>query len=85
MRVRPLQGAHELAAVLKENKTLELLDMADNRISSGGATDLARALDVNQGIKSLMLSGNGIAGPGAQEIALVRPGNRARLHLLTRT
>ena len=62
-------GAHDLAEVLKLNKTLEVLDIGDNRISSVGATDIARALEVNTGILSLMLSGNGIAGPGAQELA----------------
>ena len=57
------RGAEAIGEVLKENKTLQFLDLSSNRIEKG-TESLAQGLMHNQTLRSLQLNGNPIGDRG---------------------
>jgi hypothetical protein len=62
-------GARELAVALRQNNTLEILDLMSNDIGSIGASALADALVANDALKDLNLQYNSIGDDGVTSIA----------------
>jgi len=62
-------GAVLFANMLRENKTLQVLNMGSNSIGSAGAELLAMALHDNDTLEELILYGNNIDAVGAYHIA----------------
>ena len=58
------RGATALAEVLKENRTLQQLNVGYNSIGQGGATALAEMLKENSSLKHLNLDDDSIGGKG---------------------
>jgi hypothetical protein len=74
--------ARPLAAGLRENGALRVLDVSDNGLTDGALTpSLAAALWDNRTLTSLDLSGNGIGDEGAAELARGLSRNTALLTL----
>ena len=69
-------GANALVEVLKENRTLEQLDVSWNSIGQGGATTLAEMLKENRTLQLLDVSGNTIGQGGATALAEMLKENR---------
>ena len=62
-------GATALAEMLKENTTLQQLNISGNSIGQGGATALAEMLKENTTLQQLNISGNSIGQGGATALA----------------
>ena len=63
------RGATALAEMLKENGTLQQLDVSNNSIGQGGATALAEMLKENGTLQQLNVCGNSIGQGGATALA----------------
>lgn len=61
--------AKVLAAILKENSTIENIGLFNNRIGDEGVAALAKALRVNSTLQSLELITNQICADGAKAMA----------------
>lgn len=61
-----------IAQVLKRNRTLKVLNLADNRIDGAGLALLAEALKYNSTLETLDLSNNPCCGPLSEGIAALR-------------
>ena len=70
------EGATALAEMLKENRTLQQLDVSGNSIGQGGATALAEMLKENRTLQQLDVSGNSIGQGGATALAEMLKENR---------
>ena len=70
------RGAATLAEMLKENRTLEQLDVNHNSIGDGGATALAEMLKENRTLQQLNVSLNSIGVGGATALAEMLKENR---------
>ena len=62
-------GACEIAELLKENSSLEILDMRGNAIGDDGVTALGRALEVNSTLRSLELASSNSSSIGISALA----------------
>jgi Ran GTPase-activating protein (RanGAP) involved in mRNA processing and transport len=62
-------GAKAVAETLRENKTLQIIDLSGNNIGPEGAKELAEALKVNGSLKEIYLRGNQIGDEGAKALA----------------
>ena len=69
-------GARILAKALKNNQTLQVLDLECNEIGSAGAQALAKALENNQMLQVLNLTWNQIGSAGAQALAKALENNQ---------
>ena len=63
------EGATALAEMLKENRTLQQLNVHSNSIGQGGATALAEMLKENRTLQQLDVGGNSIGQGGATALA----------------
>ena len=70
------RGVTALVEMLKENRTLQQLDISGNSIGGGGATALAGMLKENRTLQQLDVSGNSIGGGGATALAGMLKENR---------
>ena len=70
------RGVATLVEVLKENRTLQLLNIGRNSIGKGGATTLAEMLKENRTLQQLNVSSNSIGDGGAIAIAEMLKENR---------
>ena len=70
------RGATTLAEMLKENMTLQQLDISNNSIGIGGATALAEMLKENRTLQQLYISNNSIGVGGATALAEMLKENR---------
>ena len=70
------EGATALVEMLKENRTLQQLDVRDNSIGQGGATALAEMLKENRTLQQLDVSDNYIGQGGATALAEMLKENR---------
>lgn len=61
-------GASVVGGALKENATLQFLDVSSNRVGAVGAEALAEGLKENQTLRSLQVNGNPIGDAGAMKI-----------------
>jgi len=61
-----------IAQVLKRNRTLKVLNLADNRIDGSGLALVAEALKYNSTLETLDLSNNPCCGPLSEGIAALR-------------
>jgi hypothetical protein len=68
----PQNGVSYIAQVLKRNRTLKVLNLADNRIDGSGLALLAEALKYNSTLETLDLSNNPCCGPLSEGIAALR-------------
>ena len=77
------RGAATLAEVLKENRTLQQLDVSINSFGNGGATALAEMLKENRTLQQLNVSFNSIGNGGATALAEMLRENRTlqQLHV----
>lgn len=64
------EGAAKLAALLKTSN-LQLLAIANNKVTSEGMTALVEALRVNKSLTTIVLYGNPIGDEGAAALATV--------------
>ncbi|ORY32099.1 hypothetical protein BCR39DRAFT_524149 [Naematelia encephala] len=65
-------GVGYIAQVLKRNRTLKVLNLADNGILPAGLAALAEALKYNSTLETLDLSSNPCSGPSLEGIAALR-------------
>ena len=70
------KGAITLVKVLKENRTLQQLNVSRNSIGKGGATALAEMLKDNRTLEQLDVFGNSIGGGGATALVEMLKENR---------
>ena len=63
------RGAATLAEMLKENRTLQQLNISDNSIGGEGATALAETLKENRTLRQLEVTNNSIGDEGATTLA----------------
>ena len=70
------RGATTLAEMLKENTTLQQLNISNNSIGDGGATALAEILKENTTLQQLNISNNSIGFGGATALAEILKENR---------
>ncbi|CAE8601404.1 unnamed protein product, partial [Polarella glacialis] len=70
------QGAEQMAAALRENRTLTSLAMTDNSIGDQGAEQMAAALRENRTLTSLAMTDNSIGDQGAEHMAAALRENR---------
>ena len=69
-------GATVLVEMLKENRTLQQLDVGGNSIGDGGATALAEMLKENRTLQQLDVKANSIGDGGATALAEMLKENR---------
>jgi hypothetical protein len=67
------EGAGHLAVALRQNRTLEDLDLDNNCITHSGAAVLAATLPFNQTLKCLLLSENPVGDDGVEALAKAVP------------
>jgi len=72
-----VEGAKGLAAVLKENSTIEKIVWLKDRIGDEGVAALSEALKVNSTLQTLNLCGNDIGDEGAKALAASLKTNKA--------
>ncbi|KZO90783.1 hypothetical protein CALVIDRAFT_558476 [Calocera viscosa TUFC12733] len=65
-------GVTYIAQVLKRNRTLRVLNLAENRIDEKGLSALAEALKYNETLETLDLSGNPCCGPSLEGVTSLR-------------
>ena len=71
-------AAEVLAEALCGNKTLERIDLQNNKIGDEGAKELARALKANTSLETILLAGNARAPPPwRRPSARTRPSGRS--------
>ena len=70
------RGATALAEMLKENRTLQQLNVSHNSIGHGGATALVEILKENRTLQQLTVSSNFIGDEGATTLAEMLKENR---------
>ena len=58
-------GAAQVSNAIKENATLQFLDLSSNRVGLEGATFIAEGLKENQTLRSLQINGNPIGDTGS--------------------
>ena len=72
------EGAKAVASILKENSTIEVVDLSENYIIGvEGAKVIAEALKQNASLQKLYLSSNSIGAEGAKAIAEALKENRS--------
>ena len=76
------RGAITLAEMLKENRMLHHLDVANNSIGDGGATALAEVLKQNRTLQHLNVMANFIRDGGATALAEMLKENRTLQELI---
>lgn len=65
-------GVSSISQVLKRNRTLKILNLADNKIGVEGLVYIADALKYNNSLETLDLSRNPCCGPGVEGITSLR-------------
>ncbi|KAF8320002.1 hypothetical protein DL93DRAFT_2220611 [Clavulina sp. PMI_390] len=65
-------GVQFIAQVLKRNRTLKVLSLADNRIEVPGFVQIAEALKYNSTLETLDMSQNPCCGPSLEGVTAIR-------------
>ncbi|EJT99501.1 hypothetical protein DACRYDRAFT_17203 [Dacryopinax primogenitus] len=65
-------GVTYIAQVLKRNRTLRVLNLAENRIDEKGLSSIAEALKYNETLETLDMSGNPCCGPSLEGVTSLR-------------
>ncbi|KAG8785188.1 hypothetical protein FRC20_001275 [Serendipita sp. 405] len=65
-------GVSSISQVLKRNRTLKILNLAENKIGVDGLVSVADALKYNNSLETLDLSRNPCCGPGVEGITSLR-------------
>ena len=64
-------GVTYISQVLKRNRTLKVLNLADNKIAVDGLVAIAEALKYNSSLETLDMSRNPCCGPGLEGVSTI--------------